>query len=394
MKTAPAKRGRRWGVAPALVLLSVLAVAGVIWGWTPGAVSDTVAVTRADLETRVTALGMLQPRRYVDVGAQVSGQVQHLHVKPGDRVVKGQLLVEIDPSVQRATVVAGRAALAGLRAQRADQEAQHHLAELQQRRQRAMAEHGATRLEDVDTAEATLASSVARLAHLDARIAQTQATLSADEARLGYTRIYAPMGGTVVSMESREGQTLNATYQTPHVLRIADLSSMTVWAEVSEADVQRIHPGMPVYFTTLGSDRRRWTGKVRQLLPAPPAAAGRAGAQDAATPSTASASKVVVYTALFDVDNADGALMPQMTAQVSFVEQSAPDAVLVPLAALSPVAGREGDFTVNVLGADGRVAPRAVRVGLRDRFAAQVLHGLEPGERLVPAGADGRAAAP
>eukprot|EP01032_Pedospumella_encystans_P001582 gene1582-1837_t len=87
--------------------------------------------------------------------------------------------------------------------------------------------------------------------NLAAQIAQTQATLQADEARLGYTRIFAPMAGTVVSVDAREGQTLNATYQTPNVLRIADLSSMTVWSEVSEADVRRVKPGMAVYFTTL-----------------------------------------------------------------------------------------------------------------------------------------------
>ncbi|MFS2055965.1 efflux RND transporter periplasmic adaptor subunit, partial [Variovorax sp. CT11-76] len=121
-----------------------------------------------------------------------------------------------------------------------------------------------TREEDVQSAEASVASAAARIDNLAAQIAQTQATLQADEARLGYTRIFAPMAGTVVSVDAREGQTLNATYQTPNVLRIADLSSMTVWSEVSEADVRRVKPGMAVYFTTLGAaDQRRWSGTVR-----------------------------------------------------------------------------------------------------------------------------------
>jgi macrolide-specific efflux system membrane fusion protein len=380
MSASPRRLGRRLLVPAALVFLSAAAGAAFHWGGRAELAHETATVTRAAIESSVTALGTLQPRRYVDVGAQVSGQIVRLHVQPGHTVAKGQLLVEIDPSVQRATVDAGRASLAGLRAQLADQRAQHRLAQQQLARQRQMAGDGATRDEDVESAEAALASAAARVDHLGAQIAQTQATLQADEARLGYTRIYAPMAGTVVSVEAREGQTLNATYQTPDVLRIADLSSMTVWSEVSEADVRRIRPGMPVYFTTLGASPRRWHGRVRQLLPAPPTPA-KAGGDAAAAP--AAASKVVVYTVLFDVDNADGELMPQMTAQVSFVEVSEKDAVSVPLAALVPVPGSEDRFVARVLQAGGAVEPRQVRVGVRNRFAAQALEGLAVGERVV-----------
>ena len=367
-----------------LVLLLATVGAGLLWARRPATAFDSVPVVRATIESSVTALGTLQPRRYVDVGAQVSGQILRLQVQPGDVVTKGQLLVEIDPSVQRATVDAGRASLAGLRAQLADQRAQHRLAGHQHARQRRMAADGATREEDVQGAEAALASAAARIDNLGAQIAQTQATLKADEARLGYTRIYAPMAGTVVSVEAREGQTLNATYQTPNVLRIADLSSMTVWSEVSEADVRRVKAGMPVYFTTLGADQRRWQGTVRQLLPAPPTPAVKAGGNESSATPSAAGSKVVVYTALFDVDNADGALMPQMTAQVAFVEAAARDTAVVPAAALVPVAGGGSDrFTARVLRADGTVETRPLRIGVRNRVLAQVLDGAQVGDRIV-----------
>ncbi|MET3492995.1 efflux RND transporter periplasmic adaptor subunit [Variovorax boronicumulans] len=369
-----------------LVLLLAAAGASLLWAGRPATAVDTVAVSRATIESSVTALGTLQPRRYVDVGAQVSGQILRLQVQPGDVVEKGQLLVEIDPSVQRATVDAGRASLAGLRAQLAEQRAQHRLAGQQHARQHRMAIDGATREEDVQSAEAALASAAARIDNLQAQIAQTQATLKADEARLGYTRIYAPMAGTVVSVEAREGQTLNATYQTPNVLRIADLSSMTVWSEVSEADVRRVKAGMPVYFTTLGADRRRWQGTVRQLLPAPPTPAPKAGGSESGTTPAAAGNKVVVYTALFDVDNADGALMPQMTAQVAFVEAATRDAAVVPAAALVPVAGAGGSgdrFAVRVLRGDGTVETRPVRIGVRNRVKAEVLDGVQVGDRVV-----------
>uniref|UniRef100_UPI000D349323 efflux RND transporter periplasmic adaptor subunit n=1 Tax=unclassified Variovorax TaxID=663243 RepID=UPI000D349323 len=398
-------RSRRPLRAGGIVLL-VAVVAGIAL-WQSGRSApayDTVAVGRADIEATVTAIGTLQPRKYVDVGAQVSGQVNRLHVQPGDTVRKGQLMVEIDPSVQQATVDAGRASLAGLRAQLADQQAQHRLAQQQLARQRQMAQEEATRLEDLQAAEAAFASAGAKTDNLKAQIDQTQATLKADEARLGYTRIYASMAGTVVSVEAREGQTLNATYQTPNILRIADLSAMTVWTEVSEADVRRVKPGMAVYFTTLGGlggpgdgAPRRWHGQVRQVLPAPPVAENKAAA--GAVP--AAATKAVAYTVLFEADNADGELMPQMTAQVAFVTASAKNAIAVPLVAITatpatatpatatPATAVRGTdstrptHTARVLAADGRPELRMLRVGARSRHQAEVIEGLKDGERLV-----------
>jgi macrolide-specific efflux system membrane fusion protein len=109
---------------------------------------------------------------------------------------------------------------------------------------------------------------------------------------------------------------------------------MTVWTEVSEADVGRIHVGMAVYFTTLGLQDaagrpRRWQGRLAQVLPAPPTEPGGASSFGAGGSATG---KVVLYTALFEVANADGALMPQMSAQVFFVTASAGNVVV----ALSP----------------------------------------------------------
>lgn len=343
---------------------------------------DVTPVVRGDIEATVTAIGTLQPRRYVDVGAQVSGQIVHLHVQPGSRVAKGDLLVEIDPSVQRATVDAGRAALAGLRAQLAEQQAQQRLAQQQNARQQELALADATKREDVQTAEANLAAAFARLDNLKAQIDQTQATLKADEARLGYTRIFAPMAGTVVAVEAREGQTLNATYQTPNILRIADLSGMTVWTEVSEADISQVKPELPVYFTTLGghgaAKPRRWEGSIRQVLPAPPAVAA-AGAQ--AGGGQPQGMKAVNYTVLFDVDNPDGALMPQMTAQVSIVTARAKGVINVPLAAVDGLA--EEKTTVRVMRDNGAIETRVLTLGVRSRHLAEVLAGLGEREALV-----------
>jgi macrolide-specific efflux system membrane fusion protein len=338
-----------------------------------------VAIGRGDVEASVTAIATLQPRESVDVGAQVSGQVTRLRVQPGDRVEKGQLLAEIDASLHQASVEADRAALEGLRAQLAEQQAQLDLARQQHLRQQRLAADEATREEDVQIAVATLRSAEARLRQLRAQIAEASARLRGNEAQLSYTRIYAPIAGTVIGVDVKQGQTLNATYQTPTVLRLADLGAMTAWTKVSEADIRRVRVDMPLYFTTLGGDGRRWHGKVRQVLPAPPVTPSASG-ESAAAPQTV---KAVQYTVLFDVANDDGELMPQMTAQVTFVTAAASNVLTAPLAALQPVEGQAGLFSARVLEASGRAAAREVRVGARSRQLVEVVEGLGEGELLV-----------
>lgn len=98
-----------------------------------------------------------------------------------------------------------------------------------------------------------LAADDAQKGGITAQREQTASTLRGDAANLSYTKIYAPIAGTVVSQTAKQGQTLNANQQAPIILRIADLSVMTVQAQVSEADVPKLKLGMAVYFTTLGA---------------------------------------------------------------------------------------------------------------------------------------------
>ncbi|MFK3721608.1 efflux RND transporter periplasmic adaptor subunit [Pseudomonas fulva] len=381
MRRAPATRRRLLLGGFALLSLGSL----LAWSTLPlGAVpANTVSVTRADIESSVTALGTLQPRRYVDVGAQASGQIRTLHVEAGDTVRKGQLLVEIDPSTQQARVDAGRFSIDNLKAQLAEQRAQFKLAKQQLARQRSLADAGATREEDVQAADAQLSVTQARIDMYQAQIRQAQASLRSDEAELGYTRIYAPMDGTVVAVDAREGQTLNAQQQTPLILRIAKLSPMTVWAQVSEADIGKVKPGMTAYFTTLAGGKRRWTSRVRQILPIPPKPleqTSSGGGSPASATNGATGTQVVQYTVLLDVENPDGALMAEMTTQVFFVAGQASGVLTVPLAALDE---QDGVQIAQVLAPDGQVQPRQVRTGLSDRLRVQVLEGLGEGERLL-----------
>jgi len=405
----PRKKRR---VRAALYALAVAVVAaGGYFAWTkwifpadPAAQFATAVTQRGDLEDVVTATGTLQPRDFVDVGTQVSGQLRKLHVDVGAVVKQGELLAEIDPTVFAARVDADRAQLANLRAQLADRAAQHVLAEQQFERQQSLMRENATSDEAVQTASASLQSARAQIAALRAQIQQVESQLRGDEANLGYTKIYAPMAGTVVSQTAKQGQTLNANQQAPIILRIADLSTMTVQTQVSEADVPKLHVGMDVYFTTLGGDGKRYYGKLRQINP---------------TPNIVN--NVVLYDALFDVPNPSGDLMTQMTAQVFFVLASAKNALLVPISALEPIRGagerrrgaRSGgpantpriapdprmrfagkEALVRVLDSRGKVEERRVQVGAVNRVAAAIVSGLEPGERVVTGARTGDRAVP
>lgn len=372
----------------ALFICLLALFVGVLTAWLfmpPGRQAyDTVPVTRADIESSVTALGTLQPSQYVDVGAQASGQINKIHVNAGDEVQEGQLLVEIDPATQRAKLDASRFATQNLKAQLQEQRALHDLAKQKYQRQLNLAKGGATREEDIQSALAEVRTTQARTDMVQAQILQAQASLRSDEAELGYTRIYAPISGTVVALDAREGQTLNAQQQTPLILRIAKLSAMTVWAEVSEADIGYVKPGMPAYFTTLSGANRRWNTRVRQILPVPPKPLNEAS-QGGGSPSSAGKSgsaRVVLYTVLLDVDNTDQGLMPEMTAQVFFVAGQAKDVLLAPIIALQGSA-ESNRQTARIVSKDGKIQSREIRTGISDRLRVEIIDGLNEGDHLL-----------
>ena len=320
---------------------------------------STAEVSRGSIENLVTATGILQPREYVDVGAQVSGQLKVLHVVVGSEVKQGDLLAEIDAKVYVAKVDGIRAQLRNLRAQLQDREAQLKLARITHQRQINLQKEDATTQEELQSAEASLQSARAQLESLKAQLEQTESSLRAEEANLEYSRIYAPMSGTVVSITSRQGQTLNANQIAPTLLRIADLSTMTVQAQVSEADVSRLKPDMPVYFTTFGSGGKRWHSTLARIEPTPTVL-----------------NNVVLYNALFDVPNPDGALMTQMTTQVFFVAAEARDVWQVPVAAL--VFGKGGPEQAGRRAGGER---RSAEVGALSEGAAGDRSRRERGER-------------
>jgi macrolide-specific efflux system membrane fusion protein len=323
------KRHRRLGLIAGAAILAgsafLLFVAPKLLG-DGGHKYVTATVTRGDIENTVTAVGNVQPKNYVDVGAQVSGQIKTLKVNIGDKVKKGDLLAEIDAQVQAARVESDKDNLTSLQAQLVQQQAQLVLKKAQYERQVRLDKDNATSKDNLQSAKAAYDSQVAQIDVLQAQINQAQSSLHADQVTLSYATIVAPMDGTVVSLPARLGQTLISIQQAPTILRIADLSLMQILTQVSEADVAKLKVGMPAYFTTLGNPDRRYTSTLEQIQP---------------TPETVN--NVILYDVLSDVPNTDGSLMTQMTAQSFFVTASAKNVLMVPVAAVQPLSGaRQG----------------------------------------------------
>ncbi|MGR3908278.1 macrolide transporter subunit MacA [Burkholderia sp. SR8] len=337
----------------------------------------TAYVTRSDLENAVLATGVLQAFRQVDVGAQVSGQLKSLKAKLGDKVTKGQWLAEIDPVISENALRQAAASEESLRAQYESTAVQYKQAELAFRRQQAMLPDDATSREAFETARAARDVQRATLASLAAQIRSARIEIETAQANVGYTRIVAPIDGEVVAIVTQEGQTVIAQQQAPVILKLAELDTMTVKAQISEADVIRVRAGQTAYFTILGEPDKRHYGKLRAIEPAP-----QNYADTQSTPGGTKPNSAVFYNALFDVPNPEHRLRISMTAQVSIVLDDARNVLSVPAAALGEK-HKDGTYAVRVLRADGSTETRAVRTGINNNVRVEVLVGLKDGERVV-----------
>jgi macrolide-specific efflux system membrane fusion protein len=370
---------------PLLIAGAAVALALAVFMFNPFAAPRpqmvTAVVGQGDIEQTVLATGVLEPAKLVSVGAQASGQVQKLHVELGDTVKAGDPIADIDARTQTNSVSNAEASLSNVTAQRAAATASLTEAQLGFERTQRLFDGGAASKADYDAAEARLANARASLAAANAQIRQANLSLNTAQTNLGYTRIVAPMDGTVVAIVTEEGQTVNANQSAPTIVMLAQLDKMTVSAEISEADIAKVTEGQEVYFTTLGDSGTRHYAELRTVAPAP------SSIETTSSASSSSSASAVYYNGLFDVDNADGKLRTGMTAQVNIVLASARDAITVPASALER-RGREGYFA-RVVKENGEIEQRAVKVGISTSVMAQVTEGLQPGEKVVVAEGSG-----
>ncbi len=347
----------------------------------PSYLSAIATVT--DIQDVVLASGTVKAYKQVSVGAQVSGQIKSLKVALGDRVKKGQLVAEIDSLTQANVLASAEYSLQNLQAQLRAKEASLKQAQLAYARQQMMLAGDASSRENFESAEATLNTTRADIAALQAQIKDGAIKVDTARLNLGYTRITAPIDGEVVAIVAQEGQTVNANQSTPTIIKVARMDTVTIKAQISEADVVRVKPGLPVFFTILGDPDHRYRTTLRAIEPAPDSILQ----DDTATSTTASTSSsasstAIYYNGLLDLPNPDGKLRISMTTQVNIVLSEAKEALVVPSTALG-ARDAQGRYTVRVLDAQGQAQERQVRIGINTNAQVQIIEGLKAGERVV-----------
>jgi len=383
----------------------------------------TSEVARGDIEDSVLATGVLEATKMVSVGAQVSGQVKKMYVKLGDPIKQGQLIAQIDSIRQENDLKTAEASIKNQQAQLAVKQANLAKVQSEYQRQQAMYAQDATSRAELESALASYKTAQADILAINAQIEQSRLTLATTKEDLGYTQIIAPMDGTIVAIVTEEGQTVNANQSAPTIVKLAKLDTMTIKAEISEADVMKVEQGQIVYFTTLGNSDKKHYAKLRQVEPAPDSI-------NTETSNTSSSSSTAIYyNALFDVPNEDGKLRIDMTAQVYIILNEAKNVLTIPAAAIqssnrsqakrSDTAkeqtaksstdqtqtdrpkrlelsaeekslieqGKASLSMVRVVQADGTAKPQAVLVGLNNRVTAQIIKGLKQGDQVVIADA-------
>ncbi|AVF34814.1 efflux RND transporter periplasmic adaptor subunit [Rahnella sikkimica] len=337
----------------------------------------TEEVSRGDIEKTVLATGILKPSVQVNVGAQVNGQLKKLYVRAGDKVMKGQLLAEIDPTLQQSELRKSEAELDSAVAQKQASLFTLKQYQLELKRQRQMDREGSGIRSTLEQAQAKVDTQLAQVKVNEAQIVQAQMSLETAKANLGYTRILAPVDGQVLGIVTKEGQTVVSSQTAPTILVLANVDTMTVQTRISETDILKVHAGQPLWFYVVADPKHRYESVMGTLQDAP----NDALQDDTASTTTSQQQSAVYYNGVFSVPNHDHVLRTSMTAQVFIVTEQAKNVLRLPVVALGEPQGKD-QYQVQVVNGKN-VEQRLIRVGINDRQFAEVKEGLKEGERVV-----------
>ncbi|GAA5628821.1 macrolide export protein MacA [Brucella sp. NBRC 12953] len=381
--TSSSKRAVRWRLWLALLVLASGIGFVIITRLNSDApLPATTRIARGNLESAVLATGVLKPQSLVAIGAQATGRILSLKVRPGQKVRKGDVIALIDATSQQNELQKAQATLRQNAATRAQNTAQLELARSELARNQLMVANKAIARSEYDKAISALKVQEAQLSHSEAVIAAAQVEVKIAETNLAYTRITAPIDGTVLATLVQEGQTVNAAQSAPTIAILGALDTMTVEADISEADITRVQPGLAVYFTVSGDSAKRYQAKLATINPAPDTIVNDksfAASSVAAAPATSAVA--IYYKGIFQVPNKDGFLKTYMTAEIHIVLDEARDVLIAPVSALRRA--EDNKAIVRVLGPDGRTSDRLVVTGISDKINTEIRSGLKAGETIL-----------
>lgn len=332
----------------------------------------TLPIERGPITSLITATGAVNPVVSVQVGSQVSGKIAKIYADYNSVVREGQVLASIDQKPYQAKVNQAKAALKSARANLAKARNMLTQRKLEFDRMAALRSQQFVAQSDLDLARTNAHDAEAQVDLSQAQVDQAKATLSSAELDLGYTTIYSPVNGTVVSRNVEEGQTVVASFQTPTLFVIAqDLTRMQVIANVSESDIGGVTEGKSADFRVDAYPRESFHGIVTQVRNAP-----------------VSIQNVVTYDVIISVENPELKLKPGMTANITIVIARNETALRAPNAALRfrmpglPVDRKAPQLWV--LETTGRVRAVPVTTGIADSLFTEIVEGeVQEGDSVI-----------
>ena len=341
----------------------------------------TESVTRGNVEKTVVASGSVESVNEVDVGAQVSGKITKLYVKLGQEIKKGEMIADIDSTTQINTLNTKKAALVSYQAQLKAKKTAYDVALSSYNRLSKLYTQKATSLDSLNTAKSTLDNAKAEMEAIEANIKQAEIEVNTAETNVGYTKITAPMDGTVISVPVSEGQTVNANQTTPTIVTIADLSKMKIKPEISEGDITKVKAGQEVSFTILSDSQTVYHSVIDSVDPANTTTSDSSSTSSSTSSSSSSSTtSAIYYYANVLIDNPDRTLRIGMTTENNIKIANAKDVLLVSNMAIQKL---DGKSFVNVLNDKNQPEQREVETGVQNDFQTEIKSGLNEGEKVI-----------
>ena len=339
----------------------------------------TESVTRGNVEKTVVASGSVESVNEVDVGAQASGEITKLYVKLGQEIKKGEMIADIDSTTQINTLNTKKAALVSYQAQLKAKKTAYDVALSSYNRLSKLYTQKATSLDSLNTAKSTLDNAKAEMEAIEANIKQAEIEVNTAETNVGYTKITAPMDGTVISVPVSEGQTVNANQTTPTIVTIADLSKMKIKPEISEGDITKVKAGQEVSFTILSDSQTVYHSVIDSVDPANTTTSDSSSTSSLSSSSSSTTSAIYYYANVL-IDNPDRTLRIGMTTENNIKIANAKDVLLVSNMAIQK---RDGKSFVNVLNDKNQPEQREVETGVQNDFQSEIKSGLNEGEKVI-----------
>ncbi|WP_086993372.1 efflux RND transporter periplasmic adaptor subunit [Rhizobium sullae] len=382
------RRRFRWRLWFAVVAALLIVAYFAVRHWTKGApLPSTTTIRRGDIESSVLATGTLRPKSLVAIGAQATGRILSLNVKPGHQVKAGDVIALIDSTNQQNKLNKAQATLLQNQATRDQCIADLELARQDLARYQMMIDKNAVARSEYDKAVATLKAKEAQLANSEAAIAASKIDVQIAETDLGYTRITAPIDGTILATVVQEGQTVNAEQSAPTIAILGQVDMMTVEAAISEADITQVHEGLPLYFTIPGQNSTRYEATLEKIEPAPGSIVNDKSFSSSRGSSSASSSNgetasAIYYKGIFSVPNPGGLLRTYMTTEIHILLAQARNVLLAPVSA-QRISDDPNKATVRVVTSSGTIEERTVETGITDKINVEIRSGLKEGDKIV-----------